>query len=100
MFMHDIMVKTFNFIDELDNSDIIKNISKYKAMIEDNEDLKELIDKGRNTDDRYILMDIKNRLYKYDEYKSYMHYYNELMYIVMDINSRYKKIVGERSCFR
>lgn len=98
--MHDIMIKTFDLIDELEKSDVIKNVSKYKEMIENNYELKDLIHKGNNTDDRYILMDIKNRLYQYPEYKEYMYYYNELMYIVMDINSRYKSIIGERSCFR
>ena len=98
--MHDIMIKTFDLIDELEKSDVIKNVSKYKEMIENNYELKDLIHKGNNTDDRYILMDIKNRLYQYLEYKEYMYYYNELMYIVMDINSRYKSIIGERSCFR
>ena len=98
--MHDIMIKTFDLIDELEKSDVIKNVSKYKEMIENNYELKDLIHKGNNTDDRYILMDIKNRLYQYPEYKEYMCYYNELMYIVMDINSRYKSIIGERSCFR
>ena len=98
--MHDIMIKTFDLIDELEKSYVIKNVSKYKEMIENNYELKDLIHKGNNTDDRYILMDIKNRLYQYLEYKEYMYYYNELMYIVMDINSRYKSIIGERSCFR
>ena len=98
--MHEIMVKTFDLIDELDKSDIIKNIDKYKRMILDNNELQELIEKGNNTFDEYLLMDIKNKLYKYGEYKNYMHYYNELMYIVMDINSRYKRIINERSCFR
>ena len=93
------MNKTFELIDVLDNSDIIRNIEICKDKIEENKELKELIQKGNNNlDDKYLLMDIKNKLYKYPEYNDYMHYYNELMYIVMDINSRYKKIIGKGSC--
>ena len=100
MFMHDVIKKTFELIDVLDDSDIIKNITKYKGIIENNSELKKLIDKGNNTLDKYVLMDIKNRLYKVDEYREYMHYYNELMYIVMDINSKYREIISERSCYK
>ena len=92
------MEKTFELIDCLDNSDIICNIDICKKKIDSNKELKELIQKGKNSEDKYLLMDIKNRLYKYPEYRDYMHYYNELMYIVMDINSRYKKIIGKGSC--
>ena len=51
------------------------NISNVKEVLENNYELKDLIHKGNNTDDRYILMDIKNRLYQYSEYKEYMHYH-------------------------
>lgn len=98
--MHEIIVKTFELIDAIDKSDLIKNIELSKKEIDDNIDLKELIKKGNNTDDKYMLLDIKNQLYKYDEYKNYMKYYNELMFLVMDINSRYKKIIGKGSCFK
>ena len=98
--MHEVMKKTYELIDVLDSSDLIYNIELYKDKIENNDSLKKLIDIGNDTDDEYVLLDIKHKLYQYDEYKNYMHYYNELMYIVMDINSRYKNIIGERSCFR
>ena len=84
----------------LDESDTIKNLTYYKDIIEKNDELIGLIHQGNDTSDEYKLLDIKNRLYQYPEYKNYMHYYNELMYIVMDINSRYKKLIGKGSCFR
>ena len=96
--MHDIMIKTFELIDVLDDSDIIHGLEMSKDKIDKNSELKELIQKGNDTKDDYLLMDIKYRLYKYQEYKDYMHYYNELKYIIMDINSRYKKIIGKGSC--
>ena len=97
--MHEVMEKTFLLIDALEESDIIRELDIYKREIENNSELRELINKGNNTKDQYELMDIKNKLYKYSEYNNYMHYYNELMYLVMEINSRYKKIIDMGSCF-
>ena len=65
-----------------------------------NKELSDLIRVGNNTSDEYLLLDIKRRLYKYDDYKSYMDCYNELMYIVMDINSRCNKLLGNGGCFK
>ena len=94
--MNDIMNKAFELLDVLDGSDIIKNLTLYKNKILDNKDIQELVNEGNNIDDKYMLMDIKRKLYKYPEYVQYMKYYNELMYIVMDINSRFKKITGNK----
>ena len=96
--MNNIIEKTYLLIDELDKSDIIKNITLYKEKILNNKDIKELLDKSKSTSDEYILYDIKNKLYKYNDYKEYIHYYNELNYIVMDINSRFKKLINTNIC--
>ena len=39
-------------------------------------------------------------IYKNKDYQGYMDKYQELMYLVMDINSRYQKIIGKGSCHR
>lgn len=98
--MHEVMEKTFLLIDVLEESDIIRELDIYKREIENNSELRELINKGNNTKDQYEFMDIKNKLYKYPEYKGYIQQYNELMYLVMEINARYKKLIGMGSCFR
>ena len=98
--MHEVMKKTYELIDELDNSDLIKNISICKEKIENNSKIQELLKECRDTDDKYIILDIKNKLYKYEEYKEYMKEYNEIMFLVMNINSRYKKIIKNNSCFK
>ena len=98
--MNEIMEKTYDLIDELDASDIIKNITFYKTKIMNNDDIRDLINKGNNTLDDYVIMDLKKRLYKYDEYKNYMDNYNKLMYIVMDINNRLNKIINNKNCHR
>ena len=96
--MNEIMEKTFELIDALENSDLIKELDKYKRRISSNESLSKLIKEGNTTSDKYMLLDIKRRLYKDNDYKNYMDSYNKLMYIVMDINSRYNKLLGKGCC--
>lgn len=98
--MNNIIEKTYSLIDAIDNSDIIKNITQYKEKILNNKEIQLLLDKANNTTDDYILYDIKKKLYKYNDYKKYMHYYNELNYIIIDINSRFKKIININICNR
>ena len=98
--MNDIMEKTYLLIDELDNSDIIHNITLYKNNIMNNKELRKLIDEANKMDDEYKIRDIKLKSYEYDDYKNYMHYYNELSYIIMDINKRFRELVNDKGCFR
>lgn len=96
--MNDIMIKTYELIDVLDSSNLILDLVKYRDIILNDKDLRKLIDEGNNTNDEYLLLDIKRRLYKNKDYKNYMDRYNELMYIVMKINSRYNRLLGKGSC--
>lgn len=96
----DIMMKTYELIDALDNSQLFKNLDFLKEKIKVNETIKNLIDKGNSNTDEYMLLSIKQELYKYDEYKEYMKIYNEIMYIVMNINNNYKKLFLERMCYK
>ena len=98
--MNEIMEKTYVLIDELDKSDIIKDITFYKERIMNNDKIRELVSKGNNTDDEYIIREIKQNLYTYDDYKNYMDNYNKLMYIVMDINNRLNKLINNKSCHK
>ena len=98
--MNEIIEKTYVLIDELDKSDIIKDITFYKERIMNNDKIRELVSKGNNTDDEYIIREIKQKLYTYDDYKNYMDNYNKLMYIVMDINNRLNKLINNKSCHK
>ena len=42
-------------------------------------------------------MGIKRELYKYVEYQEYMRLYNELNYLIIEINSRYKALFQEQT---
>lgn len=98
--MNEIMKKTYELIDVLDESELILDLGMYKERISANKDLGELISKGNSTSDEYLLLDIKRGLYENSDYKGYMDKYNELMYIVMDINGRYSALLGKGSCFK
>ena len=98
--MNEIMKKTYELIDVLEESDLISDLGSYKERIENNQGLFELIKKGNSTEDEYLLLDIKRRLYRNEDYKGYMDRYNELMYIVMDINYRYSKLLGKGRCHK
>jgi len=92
------MMATYELIDELEKSDLIKNLVFYKDKVKSNIVLCELINKGRNSDDKYLIMDIKRKLYTDSDYKNYIKYYNELFYLVMDINKRYNKVINDKYC--
>ncbi|MCI6266563.1 MAG: YlbF family regulator [Erysipelotrichaceae bacterium] len=98
--MNEIMRKTYELIDVLEDSDLIRDLEMYRTRIMDDEVLSTLIREGNSTKDEYVLLDIKRRLYLNKNYKGYMDKYNELMYLVMDINYRYRKLLGKGSCHR
>ena len=95
----DIMNKTYELIDVLDKSELFKCLSIYKEKIMNNKELSELIDKANKEKDKYKLLSLKQELYKYVEYTNYNNIYNEILYIVIDINSRFKSLFNnERKC--
>ena len=58
--------------------------------------LQSLIDSS----DDYEKLSLKKEIYKYKEYTSYMEYYNELFYYIMEINKRFKKYTDIRGCIK
>lgn len=98
--MNEIMNKTYELIDVIDGSDVVKNLDMYKKRILRNQELRDLIVKGNSSNDEYLIMDIKRRLYNNSDYKGYMENYNQLFYIVMEINKRFDKLIGDRSCYK
>ena len=96
--MDNIINKTKKLIDVIDSSTLIKNLDYYKNKVTSNKDIMNMIDKYNNSDDNYEKISIKKDIYKYEDYSLYMKYYNELFYIVMDINNRFKRYNDERGC--
>lgn len=98
--MNEVIEKTYDLIDELDNSIIIKEILLYKKEITDNKEIQELLSRGNNLEDDYTLKSIKEKLYSYKEYKKYMENYTKLRYITMDINNKINSLINNKSCHR
>jgi len=96
--MDNVIEKTKNLIEVLEGSELIKNLDYYKNKVLCNKEIMYLINKYNNSNDEYEKLDIKNKIYKYEEYKLYMKYHNELFYYVLDINNRFKKLTNERRC--
>ena len=99
--MHKIMEKTFELIDMLDDSEMIKELEKYKRQVLENKEIQELLKVGNNTSIEYEQLEIKKKLYNYSEYREYMKYYDELMFLVMKINQGFKEFTKNgRRCVR
>ncbi len=96
--MHKIIQATYDFIDVLEQSDIVKQLVVYKEKVKNNLELSKLLEEGRSCQDNYLLLDIRRKLYQNADYQNYVHYYNELFYIVMNINRRYQKLLNHRAC--
>ena len=84
--MHKIMEKTFELIDVIDDSEMMKELEEYKSQVLENKEIQELLKVGNNTSIEYEQLEIKKKLYEYPEYRGYMKYYDELMFLVMKIN--------------
>ncbi len=96
--MNDIIKKTYELIDVLEESDLIRELGVYRDRVMNNQELVNLVDEGNRVDDEYVMLDIKRRLYRNSDYRNYMDRYNQLFYLVMDINYRYHKLLGKRGC--
>ena len=99
--MHKIMEKTFDLIDAMNESEMIKELEKYKRQVLENKEIQELLKVGNSTSIEYEQLEIKKKLYEYPEYRGYMKYYDELMFFVMKINQGLKKFTKNgRRCVR
>ena len=100
--MGEIINATYNFLDSLDNSDIIKNITKYKKNLLNNKKILSEINKLKKEKDDNKLIIGRKEIYSNNDYKMYMKYYNELSLIIMQINNNYKEYThtSEHNCKR
>lgn len=99
--MHKVIEKTFELIDVIDDSEMIKSLEKYKKQVLENKEIQELLKVGNNTSIEYEQLEIKKKLYEFPEYKGYMKYYDELMFLVMKLNHRFHDFTKSgRRCHR
>lgn len=89
--MSPIIEATYNLIDTLDKSNLIKELTKYKEKLMKNKALLKEIASIKKETDNNIIIKKRQALYKNNDYKMYMKYYNELSLFVLRINRQYKK---------
>ena len=96
--MDNVIDKTKDLIAVIDSSDLIKDLDYYKKKVMLNSEIMALINRYNKSNDDYEKMSLKEKIYKHEEYRCYMKYYNELFYYVLKINNGYRKFTDSRSC--
>lgn len=92
--MDEINNKIEELIDALNDSDIVKDLLLYKDIILKDKCLLDNINKYQQNND----LELKKIIYENNNYKKYINCYNNLFYIVMDINKRINKLIDNRMC--
>ena len=98
--MDNIIEKTKKLISVLDGSDLIHNLEYYKQRVVLNKKLLELINKYNNSNDNYEKISLKQEIYKDDNYKEYMKYYNELFFYILKINKKFRGYTSSKGCHK
>jgi cell fate (sporulation/competence/biofilm development) regulator YlbF (YheA/YmcA/DUF963 family) len=96
--MSEIIEKTYKLLDVLDNSEVIKKITKYKKLLQQDKEVLSLIKKINNENNITLKIELKKELYNNINYKEYMNAYNELNYIVLKINKGFAKYTNTKQC--
>ena len=98
--MGEIINATYNFLDTLDNSSLIKNLTIYKQKLLKDKKVLSLINEIKNEHNPDKLITKRKLLYQDNNYKMYMKYYNELSLIILKINHKYHKYTNtkEHNC--
>ena len=92
--MNEITIKTYEFLDILNESDLVKEIEKLKKKLLKNEELLNNINIVKETNDK----ELKVKLYENKDYLRYNELINKLNIILIDINHRLKKLINEKKC--
>ena len=98
-----VLDKLDDIINELDNSDLIKDLVKYKELSLHDKELSKLMDNyKKESDNPYSnsFKEAKTSLYKNENFYNYNHLEGELRFLVLNINSRLNKLVPKKSCVR
>ena len=94
--MSPIIEYTYKLLDTLDNSNLIKQLTKYKNKLLNNKDILDKINQVKKEKDNNKKIALKKELYQNNDYKMYMKYYQELSLIVLKINKKYNEYTNTR----
>ena len=94
--MSEIIEKTYELLDTLDNSDLIKNLTKHKNNLLKNKSLLADIKNIKELTDNESIIKKRIAIFGNTDYKLYMKYYNELSLIILKINQKFKSYTSTR----
>lgn len=91
--MYELLNKIENLKNSLDNLECIKEIDKNIISINNNKELKSCISDYRKSLDE----NLKKKIYQFKEFRDYKKNENNVNFVILEINSRLKKIIDNRS---
>ena len=94
--MSEIIKATYDFLDTLNESELIKNLTKYKNKVLKNKDLLAKINDIKKETKNDIIIEKRKEVFGNTDYNNYMKYYNELSLIVMKINRKYREYTNTK----
>ena len=87
--MSEIITATYNFLDSLESSKLIKDLTKYKNKLLSNQDLLSQIAELKKETDSTKIIAKRKEIYRNKDYCEYIKRYNELSFIILKINKKY-----------
>lgn len=98
--MGEIIEATYKFLDRLDKSLMIKNITKYRDKLLNNGEVLKRIKDIKELDDNEKIIAGRKEIFDNADYKEYIKNYNELHLLIMDINKKYKEytLTSQHNC--
>ena len=93
-----IIEKTYELLDVLDNSELIKKLTLSKEKLLNNDKLLSLIKQYQEETSNEKKIMIKQELYNDKIYKDYIEAYNKLSLIILKINNKYKEYTNTQTC--
>jgi len=93
-----IIEKTYNLLDVLDNSELIKYLTNSKEKLQKDDKVLSLIKEINKELNNKIKIELRKELYNNKNYKDYMDSYNELSYIILKINNKFKEYTNTKGC--
>ena len=90
----------FSLIDEIEKSDIVKNLYECKKKLKESSEAKRLIVDFNNKKEirDNSLQQSKIALYNNSYVKEYLFYEQALNYIIIRLNKSINKIIGKKGC--
>lgn len=89
---------TKEFIKEIDNSVLIKELKYYRDIVKSDEEILFLLDRIHNEDNDYEVIKLRKEIYSYEAYREYMKRYSEVISMVKELNKMVRMFSAEKVC--